>query len=190
MSNATKSKPESTFGFLSVIEEPTAGMVGGLLVVDHRGRPIEFHCTTPILPSRAEEILYGPTLRPHFYSERLGAALLAKASAKPVLLLVNHLDLWPVAEETAAPVVLVDPRAKLADTDDSTDDAPGSEACLDRLTPESRAAVEELLAELQRYVDLAEPFERIEEAIHETGLLATEDEGSTTELEEPYDLAA
>ncbi|QDU58578.1 hypothetical protein [Aeoliella mucimassa] len=191
MSQTPPKSSEPVCGFLTVLEDPAAGMVGGLLVLDHRGRPLEFHCTTPIVPSRAEEILYGPTLRPHFYSERLGVALLAKASVKPALVVVNQMDCWQLADETNVPVVLVDPRPKSTQGSPSIDDsAPASEACLDRLSPDARPVVEEMLATLERYIDLAEPFERIEEAIRETGLLSTEEEVPAAEFEEPYDLAA
>lgn len=171
---------EPTFAFLTVLENQTAGMVGGLLIVNRRGRPIEFHCTAAIAPTRAEELLFGPTLRPHFYCERIGRALVARLSTPPSLLLVHQLECWDIADESAASVALVDPR--------SSDEASGeasttpAAACLDRVEDTNRESVQALLDELTRYVDLAEPFERVAEAIREAGLLGeSSDAGASGE---------
>jgi hypothetical protein len=48
-------------GFLRVISIE-AGYVGGLLVTNRIGRPMEFQCTTPVRPNKTQEVLYGPTL--------------------------------------------------------------------------------------------------------------------------------
>lgn len=158
------SPAEPVFGFLTVLEDASAGMLGGLLIVNRRGRPLEFHCTAPVAPSRAEEILFGPTLRPHFFSERIGAALLAKASAAMAVVFVHQRDAWGVAEETSVPVVMVEA---------ATSDEANATPLLDHVEEAERASVEQLLAELTRYVDLAEPFERIVDAVREAGLVGS-----------------
>lgn len=160
-----------TFGFLTVVEHPAAGLVGGYLLVNHRGRPIEFHCTAPVQSTRAEEILFGPTLRPNLFCERIGSALLAKANTVPQFVVVNQLECWQLADETSLPVVLVDPKrtapAKVAGEGPSSERAPTAQACLDQVSPDSQEHVAEQLQQLVRYVDLTEPFERITEAIRE-----------------------
>lgn len=166
------SPAEPVFGFLTVLEDASAGMLGGLLIVNRRGRPLEFHCTAPVAPSRAEEILFGPTLRPHFYSERIGAALLAKTAAAPSVVFVHQRDAWGVAEETTVPVVLVD----AAGSDDAS-----TTPLFDHVSDDLRPSVEQLLAELTRYVDLAEPFERIVDAVREAGLVGSEPIEDTSE---------
>ena len=69
----------TTFGYLSAIESADHGYFGGLLIISPLGRPVEFHCTAPIRPSRAQEILYGPTLEAFLYGELIGQALLKQA---------------------------------------------------------------------------------------------------------------
>ncbi|WP_425394922.1 hypothetical protein [Aeoliella sp.] len=187
MSNSSK-PDDSAFAFLTVLEDPAACMLGGLLVVNRRGRPVEFHCTAPIAFSRAEEILFGPTLRPHFYCERIGAALLAKLTTDVALVVVNQLDCWPVAELTAKPVVLVDP-SRVETSSPSGESSSGSAACLDQLDPVQRPEAERLLGELSRYVDLSEPFERITEAIREAGLLGSGEAEPSTDEEQHAEAA-
>ncbi len=109
---------------------------------------------------------------------------MAKASAKLSLLAVNQLDSWPIADDTDVPVVLVDPGSAQQQGPVMGDaPRPAANACLDRLDPVQRGSVEQLLGDLQRYVELAEPFERIAEAIREAGLLggATTDEPAVAE---------
>ena len=57
-------------GFLTVIECARDGFVGGLLILNQLGRPLEFHCSVPVRPNRAQEILYGPTLCGFLCGER------------------------------------------------------------------------------------------------------------------------
>ena len=58
-------------GFLTVVEHPEFGLFGGYLLLNWAGRPLEFHCTAPLKPNRAQEILYGPTLEPFLYGEQM-----------------------------------------------------------------------------------------------------------------------
>lgn len=193
------SQREPTFGFLSVLEHPTAGALGGLLLVNRRGRPVEFHCTAPVVTSRAEEILYGATLRPHLYCDRIGGVLLKKATVQPAIVLINQLDCWPLAEWTPAPVVLVDPssvdpicmdpRSNASDPPLVSQQPALETACLDQVDLAQRPAVTEQLQQLTTQVDLAEPFERIAEAIREAGLLGETTASQPTE-EAPRDQAA
>ena len=49
-------------GFLSVRYRSEHGFFGGYLIVNQLARPLEFHCTMPVRPSRSQELLYGKTL--------------------------------------------------------------------------------------------------------------------------------
>jgi len=212
MTDKQKQSPP-TFGFLTVFEDPVVGLVGGYLIVNHRGRPSEFHCTAPVESTRADEILFGPTLRPHLFCERIGAALLAKAKAQPQLVVVNQLECWQLADETSLPVVLVDPKSKagrgengegMSAPADYSSTAAGSEeartaqACLDQVAPAFQEIVRKQLQELVRYVDLSEPFERITEAIREASGVNDRDANRPSEsadsvshnAEGPHDQAA
>lgn len=52
-------KSTIALGFLTVVEHKQHGLFGGYLVLNQVGRPLEFHCTAPVKPNRAQEILYG-----------------------------------------------------------------------------------------------------------------------------------
>ena len=78
---ATKTtKPTPSLGFLTVLDYGQEGLFGGYLTLNLSGRPLEFHCTAPIKPNRAQEILYGPTLQSYLYGEQIGRTLLGEAT--------------------------------------------------------------------------------------------------------------
>src|SRR5574340_381182 len=96
------SKP--ALGFLTVVEHPQHGLFGGYLVLNLAGRPLEFHCTAPVKPNRAQEILYGPTLESYLYGEQIGQTLLAKATAEPLVVCTDLEPMLAVREFVPTPV--------------------------------------------------------------------------------------
>ena len=66
-------------GFLTVIDHSRSGFVGGFLVLNPVGRPVEFHCTQPLKANRAQEILFGNTLEPYLFGEQIAQTLVRKS---------------------------------------------------------------------------------------------------------------
>ena len=66
---------KNRLGFLTIATDPSQARIGGLLLVNASGRPLEFHCTAAVKPNRAQEILYGPTLEEYLCGEQIGMAL-------------------------------------------------------------------------------------------------------------------
>jgi len=183
--------PESTFGYLSVLETAEHGYFGGYLIVSQLGRPMEFHCTAPVLPSRAQQILYGPTLQPYLLGELMAGTLIEAAKLTPHLILVDREAVLQAQSQTVAPLVYLcakrdcsfdvegaRPSTKTLGASTSSLTHDGGPAygmfTVDRYELRLAAGYEseqgtiaELLKKLARQVDLSEPFGRIEEAIRE-----------------------
>src|SRR3972149_10464969 len=102
-------KSKWALGFLTIIEHAQHGLFGGYLILNTSGRPLEFHCTTPIKPNRAQEILYGPTLESFLYGEQIGQTLLKQSSIQPLVVCIDREPALSVREYVALPVVLVLP---------------------------------------------------------------------------------
>jgi hypothetical protein len=96
-----------SLGFLTVLARQDMGVFGGFLATTASGRPLEFHCTTPVQPSRAQQILYGPTLRPYLYGELIGATLIARCNPPPALIFTDSPPALSVRDHVDAPVALV-----------------------------------------------------------------------------------
>ncbi|MCA9068280.1 MAG: hypothetical protein KDA84_05125 [Planctomycetaceae bacterium] len=91
-------------GFLTEIRIGERGYVGGLLVTNHLGRPLEFQCTAPVKPNRTQEILYGPTLETFLLAELIGRTLVEKIGVKPHLVLVEREELLELRRHINVPV--------------------------------------------------------------------------------------
>jgi len=171
--DAEPGKPLPAFGFLTAMASADHGWFGGYLVLSPSGRPLEFRCSTPIAPSRAQEILYGPTLRSYLLADVIGQALVDSAESQVRLILTDLPDMLPLGLVRPEPVVCVEP---LADGESSLAvPAAAFELHGYRATPGSpmaddRSALHAALEPLAAHVDLGEPFERIRAALTEAQL--------------------
>ncbi|MGQ9914532.1 MAG: hypothetical protein ACUVQQ_09330 [Thermogutta sp.] len=100
-----------SLGFLSVLSPSDVGFVGGYLILNGVGRPLEFHCTTPVKPSRAQEILYGNSLKPYLFAEQIAPALVAKVKTPVAMICVDRWELLDFADSAGTPVAAVMPEA-------------------------------------------------------------------------------
>ena len=177
--DVTTSKPLPAFGFLTAVEDLQHGFFGGYLVISDTGRPLEFHCSTPIRPNQAQRILYGPTLRPYLLGEVIGQALVNKAQIPVKTLLTDLEEMLSLALLVDYPVLWIEeanekPQEGQAD---SLGHIPqislekygirGTSTC--NWEPQSmKATLEQLFAN----IDLQEPFGRIRDAIAEAQRLS------------------
>ena len=149
-------------GFLVVTQE-NGSYVGGYLVVNSLGRPLEFRLSSAVQPNKVQQVLYAGTLVPYVCGELIGKALVDKA-AVPVQLVVTTCEAaLDLRRKLDIPV------AYLAEPEDKR---PGLEAPGGRLLCHGDyggdpAAIKELVAKLEGGLSLAEPFARVREAMGE-----------------------
>jgi hypothetical protein len=174
---ADATSPAATFAYLTVLEHEEHGFFGGYLIVCAAGRPLEFHCSAPVQPSRAQEILYGPTLRPYVLGQQIAGGLLANAKLRPRLILTDQPEVLMIRSRVEQPVVLLRAAVVAVSPTDAADPLTASSQrhfCFanyhceipvgyQRDAEEVRRRMETLSAS----VELGEPFERIHLAIRE-----------------------
>ena len=166
-------KATAVLGFLSALDRAPHGVLGGYLLLNQSGRPLEFHCTVPVKPNRAQEILYGATLRPYLYGELIGQTLFKKATSVPVVLCTDHRDMLALRSFVSVPVVQVFGGDGASSSDGelvSRSDAfelGFNKLAVDPAHASDRQLVADQLGELATSFDLSEPFTRIREAIQE-----------------------
>lgn len=107
MTSDARADSPLVFGFLTVVQQPTVGLVGGYLLLNAQARPLEFHCTAPVRASRTQEILYGPTLEPFLYGEQIGRTLFQACQQQPTAIFTDRAPALSAAEHVTAPVWLV-----------------------------------------------------------------------------------
>jgi hypothetical protein len=91
-------------GFLVIQADEGGTYVGGLMVTDTRGLPVDFRFTDPVTPTRLQRALYGGVLDRYLRSEVVLRTLLDALAEPPSLLLVDDpsllvepIDLCPLA---------------------------------------------------------------------------------------------
>jgi len=151
-------------GFLR-IAQTDQGYVGGLLVTNHLGRPLEFQCTTPVRPNRTQEILYGPTLQPFIYAELIGKTLYERVSIKPQMIVVQQDNLLELRRQIDLPIACV------LEGGSSMDHAIqlGRQSLARHAEyPEDVERIAAIHARIPNDADIAEPLERVRDALQET----------------------
>jgi len=181
-------KPNSvpSVGFLTVVDSGGGSFLGGYLVLNASGRPLEFQCTAPVKANRAQEILYGPTLHPYLWGEQIGGALISKSRTRPLFVCTDQSHTLAVRAAVDLPVIQVLPAAQrssgapsqqniTATSSPESAEQPSAErlilgrysCALSRSHLTDRATVERAWKTHLDDLHLREPFERIREAITE-----------------------
>jgi hypothetical protein len=166
--SATPKTLAPCLGFLTVVENAELGLLGGYLLLNAAGRPLEFHCTAPVKANRTQEILYGPTLQPYLYGEQIGQTLLTRSKLTPLAVCTDSEAVLSARDFTHIPLLLV-----LA-TGASSIPANANPFSLARnqVTTAPHYASDQLAVRdgwpaQADSLDLAEPFQRIREALEE-----------------------
>ncbi len=159
-------------GFLTILHE-ASGHLGGYLVTNTWGRPLEFRLSSAVQPNRVQQILYGDTLLPYVCADLIGKTLVEKAGVAPGLVVTDREAALDLRHRLDVPVVWLapadEPRAS-ADgltTVTGAKDGRGPVLCHPRYAATDVPAAREILGRLDNAFDLAEPFARIREAIAE-----------------------
>ncbi|MDO4570701.1 MAG: hypothetical protein Q4D38_09980 [Planctomycetia bacterium] len=172
---------KAAIGFLTIVDDSSHGLFGGYLILNPTGRPVEFHCTAPVKSNRAQEILYGSTLKPYLYGEQIARTLIERSKILPRVVCLDQPETLCVRSFLEIPVVLIQSTASTKD--DAAPQKLGDEKNRivwkekQILTPARQHEsdldeVQKCLSELLIEFDFMEPFERIREAIAEAQKVA------------------
>ncbi len=162
---SAKTANDFRLGFLTTISLQDRGHVGGMLITNPQGRPLEFQCTTPVQANRTQQILYGPTLLPYLRGELIGRTLVEKMRVKPTVVLVDDLELLSVREHISMAAACLIDSATPSGADEMV--IAGQRLKLAEGHTDDRAALEQLEGTLAAESELSEPFQRIQDALSE-----------------------
>ncbi|HEY7307922.1 MAG TPA: hypothetical protein VH643_01045 [Gemmataceae bacterium] len=163
----------SNLGFLTVLREAN-GYLGGYLVTNVWGRPLEFRLSSAVQPNRVQHILYAATLEPYICADLIGKTLVDKAAVAVQLIVTDRESVLDLRRKQECPVVWLAPSEDARATalmERGMAVAPsqvgGDTLLCHPQFPDDVARTRELLTRLDRAFDLAEPFARIREAVGE-----------------------
>lgn len=158
-----------------------ASYLGGLLVTDSSGIPLDFRYTEPITPTKLQSVLYGKALEPHLKEEVIQRTLLKELKTPPDLFVVPPADLATCAggdlkcpvvavqksQENPLPrvgeVFRVSPREVLLQVADGA--APLRVVFGSPLEAAAQDGAVQRLLEAGYHMDLTEPLERVTAAL-------------------------
>ena len=102
-----KKKQPDHLGFLTGLGSDNEGLIGGFLVLNAVGRPAEFHCTAPVKPNRAQEILFGNTLDGFVCGEQIAPALVGRTKVELAAVFTNDPNFLTAPDLIKAPLGIV-----------------------------------------------------------------------------------
>ena len=95
-------------GFLTVLHEAN-GYLGGYLVTNTWGRPLEFRLSSAVQPNRVQQILYAHTLEPYICADLIGKTLFDKAGVPAQLVVTDREVVVDLRLKLDAPVAWLAP---------------------------------------------------------------------------------
>lgn len=170
--------------------------VGGLMVTDGRGLPLEFRYSEPIQPTRIQQVLYGQVLSSYIKREVIMETLLKSVEAKFKCLLVEDetfvdypakgFQIVRLSATRSSPIGEVGKTEEISPQEILLQVTPeGSPVRIHRQSGKAQPATEgeektdvtALLVEAGQGMDICEPLKRIEKALEiicqEAGITAT-----------------
>jgi len=151
MSTATATA--TNLGFLTILRDGNA-YLGGYLVTNSWGRPLEFRLSSPVQPNRIQQILYGASLEPYICGNLIGKTLVEKTATAAEVIVTDFPGAHDLRLSVDVPVALINPaqpEIPLSSHGQFASDKPALASLKNRLGN----------------FDCAEPFGRIREAIAE-----------------------
>jgi hypothetical protein len=160
-------------GYLVVLQE-NGGYVGGYMVINSLGRPLEFRLSSAVQPNKVQQILYAQTLDPYICGELIGKALVDKAAVPAALILTTCEPALDLRLKLDAPVVWMSDQSREGGL------AVGSSGSLvvHPHYPHDVAVVQEILEQVGS-LDLREPFTRVRDALGEARKMGVTSRGAT-----------
>jgi hypothetical protein len=159
----------TALGFLTVLHD-TNGYIGGYLVTNSWGRPLEFRISSAVQPNRVQQILYGSSLPGYLYGELIAKTLVEKTSTPASLIFTDRQAVLELRNSAEVPIVWLA----------AGEPAPEQNGIVVRPAAESRPAlvsssrfpddvlkIEAILQQFDGSLDLLEPFSRVREAMTE-----------------------
>lgn len=170
---------EYKLGYIDILRSSQNEYMGGVLIVDRLGIPIEFRHTETVSPSRVQQVLYGRALERFLKCETLAKCLLGDLQAKPDLLVVPDAEYFPLTKNFNFPFVQLskgarEPLEKHGDVVEVNESEMLIQVLsmreplrvrVDRKNAPTLPAVKGILLDVGRTMDVIEPLSRVQEAL-------------------------
>ena len=168
-----------SIGYVLSLAVADSVFMGGAMVTDAYGLPLEFRYTEPVRATKLQRVLYGDVLEKYIHSDVIAANLVGRLEQKPDLILVADPALLPVLEAAgrkgaALSAARLSPLKEYGAQQDAAESDfflqltdSGSPVRIRLASPDAakKAEAARLLTEIGRTMDALEPMARVEAAV-------------------------
>lgn len=170
---------EWKIGYILTYTLEDSSYLGGVMIIDKDGIPLEFAYTENIKPTKIQRILYGQSLEKYIKREVILNNLLNHIKVKPDLLITPEENLAELRTSATYPIINISQTAlsPLTEVGISQDinkgefvlqAAPSGSPLRIKLaeaSDDNRRKTESIILELGKLMDLVEPINRVEGAL-------------------------
>lgn len=151
-------------GYLSVKDLQNKHL-GGILIINEYGIPVEFKYSEPVTPTKLQEIIYGSSLEYYLHVEIIAKGLIQKIENKPEMILVQDPTL--LFDKNVIMLALL-PQIVQEKKEESEVVVNVNNASLRITFSENTKIDENIVQKIVEYtnkIDIVEPFDRIYKAL-------------------------
>ena len=170
---------EYKIGYIDIYRSGRDEYMGGVLITDRLGIPVEFRHTESVSPTKVQQVLYGRALEKFIKTETLAKCLLGDLENKPDLLVVPDADYYPLTRMFNFPFVQIakagrEPMEKHGDYVEVSESEIHLQVLslreplrvrVDRKNAPTLPSVRTVLVDVGRTMDVIEPLTRVQEAL-------------------------
>jgi len=168
----------ATPGYLITLFE-SGSYLGGVMITNDRGFPIDFKYTDPVTPTKVQHIIYGPVLEQYIRNHVIIGALTKDVSNAPTFYTVSQHQLFDMAESNELPLISLQRTQVPSLTEKGMVNRSKENECLlqgwtdthptrilfSPMPAENQEIILKDLVYLSKHMDLVEPLERLEKAV-------------------------
>src|SRR5579875_1641994 len=99
--------PKTSVGYVLSLAVAEQVFMGGAMVTDASGLPLEFRYTEPVRATKLQRVLYGDVLEKYIHGDVIAANLIGRLEQKPDVFLVSDPALIPVLQAAGKKVAAV-----------------------------------------------------------------------------------
>lgn len=171
---------KAKIGYILARESHENVFMGGLLITDQKGFPLEFRYTDPVTPTKLQRVIYGNALNRYLIVEVIAKSLIESITDKPDIYITDSRMILELSDLFKAPLI------SIQESDESPfpelgyiSKLPNGEILMQihpsgspvHITyagdPAGFEKIQPLLSSSGNQMDLIEPLKRIDEALEE-----------------------
>jgi len=178
----------TTPGYLTTLFEQ-GSYLGGIMITNEQGFPVDFKYTEPVVPTKVQRIIYGSVLEQYIRNHVIIRSMVKELDQTPSFYIVSQHQIHDIADDSGLVLVSVQRTQFSSLGEKGTVTRSKENECLlqgwtdphplrvvfGAMPSEQQESVLKELIHLSRHMDVVEPLERLEKALKNLCLEKSQD---------------